>query len=212
MPAQGYWDAIAAKRLTRRRVLGATAGLSTAAALLVACGSGDGASEGAPGAADASGLVVQPRDSSQQAVRGGVMKDRISGDLTSMDPLVTSTPWNAVGNHIYSSLIQNKPGRLGPAENDLAPDLAQSWEWSPDGLSIALKLRPGVRWHDKAPVNARAFDVEDVLYSWDRFVAKSGTRASVANVVDSRAPVMSVTAPDAGTIVIKLKELSLIHI
>src|SRR5262249_46953013 len=89
---------------------------------------------------------------------------------------------------------------------EIIPDLAESWEVSPDGLQIALKLRPGVKWHNKAPVNGRPLDVDDVLFTWDRFTRKSTARGSVANVVDSRAPIVSLTPPDARTIVIKLTE------
>lgn len=28
------------------------------------------------------------------------------------------------------------------------PDLAESWEVAPDGMTYTFRLRPGVRWHD----------------------------------------------------------------
>ena len=73
-----------------------------------------------------------------------------------------------------------QPGYLNPTENVVAPDLAESWETSPDGLQITMKLRQGVKWHNKAPVNGRALDIDDVLFSWNRFATKFSSRAGVA--------------------------------
>lgn len=41
-----------------------------------------------------------------------------------------------------------------------APDLAESWEISPDGLTYTFHLRPGVTWHDGAP-----FTADDVAFT-----------------------------------------------
>lgn len=41
-----------------------------------------------------------------------------------------------------------------------APDLAESWEVSPDGLTYTFHLRPGVTWHDGAP-----FTADDVAFT-----------------------------------------------
>ena len=42
----------------------------------------------------------------------------------------------------------------------LQPDLADSWEVSPDGLVYTFRLRPNARWHDNRPVTA-----DDVIYT-----------------------------------------------
>jgi len=42
----------------------------------------------------------------------------------------------------------------------LRPRLAESWEFSPDRLTLTLNLRRGVTWHDGEP-----FDADDVMYS-----------------------------------------------
>jgi peptide/nickel transport system substrate-binding protein len=41
-----------------------------------------------------------------------------------------------------------------------APDLAESWEVSPDGLSYTFHLRPDVTWHDGTP-----FTADDVAFT-----------------------------------------------
>src|SRR5262249_4634336 len=85
-------------------------------------------------------------------------------------------------------------------------DLAESWEVSPDKLQITCKLDPGAAFGPQAPVNSRPLDVDDILYSWDRFKATGQLRGDIANEVSPGAPVVSLTAPDKRTIVIKLAE------
>ena len=62
------------------------------------------------------------------------------------------------------------------------------------GCTITLKLRQGVKWHNKAPVNGRAVDVDDVLFSWNRFAAKGATAPSSSTSANPDAPILSMTA------------------
>jgi peptide/nickel transport system substrate-binding protein len=71
-----------------------------------------------------------------------------------------------------------------------------------------MKLRPNNKFAPIAPVNGRTLDMQDVLFSWDRFVRISPSRADLANSVNPAAPVLSFTAPNATTLVIKLKQPS----
>jgi len=51
-----------------------------------------------------------------------------------------------IKNHIYARLVAERPGYLAPAEfKELDPELAESWEWSPDRLQLTLKLRQNVK-------------------------------------------------------------------
>ena len=47
--------------------------------------------------------------------------------------------------------------------------LAESWE-TPDPLTYVFKIRDGVFWHDKAPVNGRQLTAHDVAYSGQRLL------------------------------------------
>jgi len=47
----------------------------------------------------------------------------------------------------------------------LKPELAESWQVAPDGMSVTLKLRRDAKFHDGTPVTAR-----DVKWSFDRAV------------------------------------------
>ena len=49
-------------------------------------------------------------------------------------------------------------------------------------------------------------DMDDVLFSWQRFTEKGSSRSSMVNSVDPAAPIVSFTATDDNTISIKLKE------
>ena len=196
-----YWSTQLTRRLSRRRALAATGAAGTAAAILAACGGGDDG-----GRSEKSSAVTEPVDTTKQAKRSGVMKDRTFADPPSLDVFTANNPWNSVGPMVYSTLVQIKPGYLKPPQNDIGADLAESWEWAPDGLSIVLKLRQGVKWHNKPPVNARAFDMDDVLFSWERFTTRSSSRSGIANSANPQAPVLSLTATDPRTLVIKLKE------
>ncbi len=47
------------------------------------------------------------------------------------------------------------------------PHLAESYE-TPDPLTFIFHLRPGVRWHDKAPMNGRELVAEDIVFNYHR--------------------------------------------
>ena len=53
--------------------------------------------------------------------------------------------------------------------------LAESWS-QPDSLTYIVKVRQGVRWHDKPPMNGRELTAQDIEYNfspylgtWQRF-------------------------------------------
>jgi peptide/nickel transport system substrate-binding protein len=70
---------------------------------------------------------------------------------------------NPIGNaNIYDS-IKVFSGLLKSDENlKMAPDLAESWEVSPDGKTYTFHLREGVKWHDGSD-----FTAEDVKFTYD---------------------------------------------
>ena len=45
--------------------------------------------------------------------------------------------------------------------------LAESWEM-PDDETVLVKVRQGVHWHDKAPMNGRELTTDDVVYNFHR--------------------------------------------
>jgi peptide/nickel transport system substrate-binding protein len=173
-------------------------------AFLAACGGGSKESETGPKGAT---LISNPEDTSKQAKRGGINKLSIQVEPGSLDVATGQTSLNSPSQLVYSGLVREKPGYLqAPEYSEFVGDLAQSWELSPDKLQITFKLRPGVKFHNRPPINGRAFDAEDVVQSWNHFARIGSDRASTVNSANPNAPVLSVTAADTSTIVFKLKE------
>src|SRR4051812_926413 len=203
-----YWTKLTNNRLTRRRALATTGAGALGAAFLAACGGSDsGSGGGSSGDKSSSDAITKPEDTLKEAKRSGVIKDRTFGDVSTQDPFAANNTLNAIAGQVYSSLVKIKPGYMKlPAEQELIGDLVESWETSPDGLTITMKIRQNVKWHNKAPVNGRTFVTDDVLAGWNRFATKFSSRAGIANSADPSAPVLSLTASDKSTVVMKLKE------
>ena len=143
-----YWSSLEVRRISRRRALVATGG----------------ARRGVPGrvrwqrdsssGGDGSSLVTKPVDTSKTVGRGGTNKWYLNADPAGFDVHVGGVPKNNPKNPVYSNLVSAKPGYMKePDFADYIPDIAKSWEWSPDALSLTLKIQPDAKWHNKAPVN-----------------------------------------------------------
>src|SRR5687768_595563 len=197
MAEGNYWTKTLAHRLNRRRAVTSVGAGSAAALLLAACGGGDG---GSGGSTDSSTLLSRPNDTTKQAKRGGVLRDRIQSDVTTFDPFTPNQPLNVVTALTFSSFFSTKPGHMKPSDGEIVPDVMESWEWANDGLSVVMKLRQGIKFHNKAPVSGRILDTQDVLFSWQRFSEKSTTRTTIANSASPDAPVLSITATDSRTL------------
>jgi ABC-type transport system substrate-binding protein len=198
-----YWTRGVNTRLSRRRALIATASIGASAAFLAACG-GDQTSEEPT---DRSGLVTKAVDTSNQAKVGGVLKHSRNADIANFDPHFSLTSSSAVSPLVYGRLMQLKPGHLQEPDGTIIADLAESWEFSPDKLTLTMKMRQ-TKFAPLAPVNGRDLDVDDILYSWKRFSEFGAERSALLNSVSPTAPVLSLTAPDSRTLVMKLKEPS----
>lgn len=198
MTSSNYWTR---RVLSRRRALqgGAVGLVGLAAAAVVGCGDDDEdpGSTPAPGGSPTSGATA-----TAAPVKGGTLKVRsyLEGPLhfdvfTSLDKRVQQ-----YAMYVYSPLLAFKYGAdVKPGMLEVGPHLAKSVE-TPDATTITLKLSDGVRFHNKAPVSGRPLVVNDVVYSLKRRMdTKSPSYGTLYAAVDS------ITAPDAGTIQMKLK-------
>ncbi len=77
----------------------------------------------------------------------------------------------------------------------IVPQLATEWKWSDDSLTLTMKLKSGVTFHDGTP-----FDAEAVKFNLDR--ARSMPESMRKSEVSS---IESVTAVDPATVAIKVK-------
>src|SRR5499427_2730462 len=81
---------------------------------------------------------------------------------------------NILHTFTHSRLLKYKAGPgVQPGSFFLEGDLAESWT-QPTETTYVFKLRKGVRWHAKPPVNGRELTADDVKYTFDRFVNEKG--------------------------------------
>ena len=101
----------------------------------------------------------------------------------------------------YSRLVKVKGGSaVVPGTQPIEGDLAESWERQGDSVYV-FKLKKGVRWHNKPPVNGRELTAEDVRYTYDRFLnIKGNSNKYMLEMVDK------VEAPDKYTVKFTLRE------
>jgi peptide/nickel transport system substrate-binding protein len=157
------------------------------------------------GAAVATAALVQPaaagRALAQSPRRGGVVSIR-AWDPPHFDPHLTiSYKTHIAYSFTHSRLLKYKAGpSVAPGVFAIEGDLAESWT-QPNETTYVFKLRPGVRWHAKPPVNGREVTADDVLYSVERFrTIKGNANAYMLSSLDK------VEALDKHTVRFTLKE------
>src|SRR5438093_5473399 len=137
----------------------------------------------------------------QTPKRGGTLAIR-TWDPPHFDPFQTiSYKTHIALSFTHSRLLRHKagpgvvPGTF-PIEGDLAESCTQ-----PNETTYVFKLRRGVRWQAKPPVNGRELTSEDVRYSVERFMTVTGNAyAYMLKAVDR------VEAPDRYTVKFTLKQ------
>src|SRR5215468_4207571 len=119
--------------------------------------------------------LARPRLSVAQTPKpGGVF--RFAGfDPPNFDPHQNVHWWTFIYLSLtHSSLVRHKAGPgVTPGMLPIEGDLAESWE-QPNDTTYVFKLRPGVRWHNKPPVNGREVTAADVKYSYERAMTVKG--------------------------------------
>jgi peptide/nickel transport system substrate-binding protein len=148
------------------------------------------------------GLLLLPTVDAlaQTPKRGGVLRiaDR---EAPNLDPhLAVSFLTHSWSSMVYGQLVRFAygPEQKHPADFTIVPDLAEKWEYK-NPTTLVFTLRKGVRFHNKPPVNGREVTAEDVKYSIERFMARSGFRSRLE-------PVQAVEAVDRHTVRLTLKE------
>lgn len=197
-----FWAGVLQQRLSRRRMLAGSAATAAGAVVLAACGRG-----GEDKTKDVSGIVSPLSDETKNLKRGGVYKLRSNQDPVAFEPqtFVNST---ATTTYCYSTLFQIKEGYLERWSGEIGGDVVESWEFSPDKTQIIAKISPNAHWTPQAPLNGRVVEAKDVEASWQRVKTISTRRSEFANEINPGAPIVSITAADDRTVVIKLKEPS----
>jgi peptide/nickel transport system substrate-binding protein len=127
--------------------------------------------------------------------RGGILLAVIGADAPGLDPHQEQTfaTLQPVAP-LYSTLLQIDPYSYP----NVIGDVASEWAISPDGLTYTFKIRPGIRFHDGSPLTAA-----DVKASYDKILFPPQGVRSVRKLHYSS--IAGVEAPDASTVVFKLK-------
>ena len=106
--------------------------------------------------------------------RGGTLTLRLWDPPHFDHHLTISYKTNIPMSFTHSRLLKPKAGpNVGPGTFPLEGDLAESWS-QPNETTYVFKLRKGVRWHPKPPVNGRELTAEDVVFTVERFLTVSG--------------------------------------
>ena len=121
---------------------------------------------------------------------GGVMKVATSWDYQTIDPVASAAGGTVtVPNVVYNRLLGIVRGPAAdPYKLELEPELAQSWERSPDGLTFAFQIAPGVTWQNVAPLNGREFTAEDARFAIERYANEGVHQAYYNNASTYEAP------------------------
>ena len=104
---------------------------------------------------------------------------------------------------VYSRLLRLRTGPdVALPSQQVECDLCESWE-HPDSLTYTFRLREGVHWQDRPPVNGRTLTAEDVAFSLRRLLTAGPPGATLLSglvSVEASGPLMvtlRLTSPDA---------------
>jgi peptide/nickel transport system substrate-binding protein len=133
----------------------------------------------------AKGMVLQP-------MAGGDYVEGVVGGITTINPILPDNSASADATR----LVFNGLTRFD-ANGELQPDLASSWQVSPDGKTYSFKLRDGVKWHDGVPFTAQdvAFTVIAIQNPDTRSPLVRGWQGVRVETPDSHTVVMTLPKP-----------------
>jgi peptide/nickel transport system substrate-binding protein len=115
---------------------------------------------------------------------GGTMTVGATFSLSTLDPTKSAAGGTiTVPNMVYNRLL----GMVGGVQKDpftieLKPELASSWERSPDGAVWTFDIRQDVNWQNIAPLNGRPFTAQDAKYAFERYAEEGVHQSYWANV------------------------------
>jgi oligopeptide transport system substrate-binding protein len=132
--------------------------------------------------------ATSPRD-------GGTLRFAIASQVGTLDPTIA---YDEVSYYILRPLFDTLVD-LSPDGNAIIPRLAERWQVSPDGLVYTFELRPGIAFHDGAPITAAhiKLGLERALSTPDSpFAAHLGDIAGASEMVDRKARACAGIATD----------------
>jgi len=138
--------------------------------------------------------VVSIADAAETPRAGGTLTAILQPEAVTLTPATNvAQPTQVVAGNIFDGLVTY--------DFDLTPrpQLAESWQVAPDGLTITFNLRKGVKWHDGQP-----FTAADVKWSlenvWRTIHPRNKALFENVSVVET---------PDDHTVILRLSKPSL---
>jgi ABC-type transport system substrate-binding protein len=214
-----YWNKVLSRRIKRRRALVATGGATAAAAFIAACGGDDDDDGGGTGSTVSTGStgsngggavttdpgLLSPVEPDSNIQRGGTLRASVNFEPRDFDPQNFPNYFQSVQTFGLLVGLDYGVGEY-PSSGTVIPNNTQSWEFADGGTTLTMKMHPGAHFAPLEPVNGRAIDAEDVVFSWDRLVQAGNQAVDFANELNPGASILSVEAPDKQTVVIKLNQ------
>lgn len=195
---ENYWTRQRSRRFTRRTFIAGSGVMAAGtAAMLAGCGDDDAKPAGSATTAAASGTTAAAATATPQGEKptaGGTLKLTKAQADDGYDPGL-----KVINNQELLSKVYNHTHIYKVSTNEMLLDAATKLE-QPDNTTIRFTLRDGMKFHK----DGKAVTAEDVVASWSRFpdlLKNQGSQVNEANwgFIDT------VTAPDARTVVVKLK-------
>ena len=153
------------------------------------------------GAAGLTAAALPSSAAAQTPKRGGTLTLR-TWDPPHFDHILAHAyKTHVVISFTHSRLLRHKTGpNVKPGSFVMEGDLAESWQQTSD-TTYVFKLRKGVKFHAKPPVNGRELTAEDVRYTFERTLSEKGS----TNAAMYRS-IAKIEAVDKYTVKFTLKE------
>jgi peptide/nickel transport system substrate-binding protein len=147
-------------------------------------------------AAVAGGPALLAGSSPASAANPTVFTVGITEDVDSLNP------YTGINAEAYEAWGMMYDYLIGYSQTDFTPvpDLATAWQESPDHSTWTYTIRSGVKWSDGVPLTSA-----DVVYTFNRILKGTYEKTNYGNYVEG---ISSVTAPNATTVIMKVKRPS----
>ena len=169
----------------KKRILALLLTLAMSLGILAGCGK-EAKTEEQTGQKEEGGSQAEASDGIKE---GGTFVVSVEREPQTYNPDAKSDDGNLVVVHnVFNKLVKIN------GYDQVVPDLAESWEFTPDGTSVTFKLHENVKWHDGDP-----FSSEDVKWTFDQIIELEGFAAS------SLSDIEQISCPDENTVTMQLK-------
>ena len=134
--------------------------------------------------------------------KGGTLRVGVTFDVVTFDPTLSAAGGTiTVPNMVYNKMLGMVDGvQKDPFKVELKPELAASWERSPDGATWTFQVQEGINWQNLPPLNGRPFVSADLKFAHDRYAAEGVHRSYWANISSTETPDDSTYKINMGTV------------